>query len=542
MPGGSHIVLCGSDGLAIRVLAELVALGESIVVVTEDDQGMLADLARESDVAVVIGDFRRTATLHRARIGEAAALALLEQDDVSNIGMALAAQEDNPAVHLVVRMFNIELGRTLEGLFVDCRILSAAALAAPAFADAAIHGQTGQSVRVCGRELEVRELPADDPDVVVTLMTRDDSGAEELFPTSGERVLALTERVDGESAGRRRARQVASLRDRLAARLGGIAHLFDRRLALLLAALVVIVAISSAVFEHYYDLSWTDAVSGTITTVAGGGNIDLARASAGLKFYGAAITAAGALTVAVLFALVTDAIVGVRLARALGEPPLPSADHMVVCGLGRIGFRVVERLVEREIPCIAVEQAEDGPFIATARRLGVPVIVADASLPETLAELRLDRARCLLAVTSDDVANLQAALAARALRPDLRIVLRLFDADLAERVERKFGIHISRSLAALAAPAFVAALLERHMIGVIGIGRRVLPVTEVRVAAGSSAAGRTVGEIERSCECQVLAIGGRFAPGSDELVEPGGLTVVASLLGLRRLNRETAGG
>lgn len=78
------------------------------------------------------------------------------------------------------------------------------------------------------------------------------------------------------------------------------------------------------------------------------------------------------------------------------------------------------------------------------------------------------------------------------------------------------------------------------MIGVIGIGRRVLPVTEVHVVAGSSAAGRTVGEIERGCECRVLAIGGRFAPGSDELVEPGGLTVVASLLGLRRLNRETA--
>ncbi len=380
MAGRSHTVLCGSDGLAIRVLAELVALDEEIVVVTGDEHCALAEAAREACVAVVIGDFRRDVTLRRASIGEAAALALLEQDDVANIGVALAAQESNPAVHLVVRMFNIELGRTLEGLFEDCRILSAAALAAPAFADAAIHGQTGQSVRVLGRELEVRELAASDPRVVVTLMTRTESAEEMLFPTKGERVLALVRRKH-DDPGRRRARQMASLRERFVARLGGVAMLFDRRLALLLAALLVIVAVSSAVFEHYYDLRWIDAVSGTITTVAGGGDIDLAKASGALKLYGAAITVVGALTVAILFALVTDAIVGVRLARALGDPPLPSRDHMVVCGLGRIGFRVVERLVQRRIPCIAVEQAEDSRFIASARALGVPVIVADASLP-----------------------------------------------------------------------------------------------------------------------------------------------------------------
>ena len=42
----------------------------------------------------------------RARIDDAAALALLEQDHVSNIGAAIAAQEDDPAVHVVVRMFD----------------------------------------------------------------------------------------------------------------------------------------------------------------------------------------------------------------------------------------------------------------------------------------------------------------------------------------------------------------------------------------------------------------------------------------------------
>ncbi len=108
-------------------------------------------------------------------------------------------------------------------------------------------------------------------------------------------------------------------------------------------------------------------------------------------------------------------------------------------------------------------------------------------------------------------------------------------------MERKFAIHISRSLAALAAPAFVAALLERHMIGVIGIGRRVLAVTEIPIAAGSPATAGTVGELEQRCECRVLAIGSHFAPPAEERVAPGCMIVVASRDGLRSLNREAVG-
>lgn len=542
MPSRSHVVLCGSDGLAIRVLEELVALGEDVVVVISDDDGPLAHAAGESDVRSVVGDFRREGTLTRAAIDDAGALALLEDDDVANISAALAAQERNPDVHLVVRMFNVELGRSLERLFEDCRILGAAALAAPAFAEAAIHGQTGQSVSVCGRTLEVRELAAGDPRLVAALMTRGETGDEQLFPVGGDRVLSLAEREKepDESDGGGRGRQTASLRKRIGARLSGSGQLFDSRLAILLAALVVIVAISSAVFERYHALTWIDALYFTITTITttGYGDINLAQADTAVKLYGSAVMVFGALTIAVLFALVTDAIVGVRLARSLGELPRPARDHVVVCGLGNIGYRVVERLVQRNVPCIAVESADDGRFVGSTRRLGVPVVIADASRPETLAGMRLAGARCLMALTSDDIANLETALAARAIRPDLRIVLRLFDADLAERVERKFGIHISRSVAALAAPAFVAALLERRMIGVIGIGRRVLAVTEVAVAAGSPAEGSTVAEIERRCECRVLAIDDRFAPAPSELVAASRLIVVASRVGLRSLNAE----
>jgi len=357
MPASLKLVVCGSDGLAIRVVEELAALGQDVVVVAGDGDCPLARHAVDAGMRPVLADFRREATLRGAGVGQAAALALLEDDDVGNIGAALAAQELNPGVHLVVRMFNVALGRSLELLFEDCRILSATALAAPAFAQAAIHGHTGQSVRVLGRTLEVRELDADDPALIAALTTRPSSGDEELFPDGGGPVLGLAEPAEPDRA--RRARQAATLRRRLGARMSGLAALFDRRLALLLAVLLAILAISTAVFERSQDLGWVDAVYLAITTVLGGsgyGDVHLADAGAGVKLYGAGVMIFGALTVTILFALVADAIVGAQLARRFGSPPLPTRDHVIVCGLGNIGFRVVERLVACDVPCIAVEQ------------------------------------------------------------------------------------------------------------------------------------------------------------------------------------------
>ena len=89
-----------------------------------------------------------------------------------------------------------------------------------------------------------------------------------------------------------------------------------------------------------------------------------------------------------------------------------------------------------------------------------------------------------MVVTDDDAANLAAALAARTLAPDIRVVLRLFDHDLAARVETAFAIHVSRSVSSLAAPAFAAALSERRALATIAVGAQALTVAEFAAPAG----------------------------------------------------------
>src|SRR5215213_5639241 len=245
-----HVVVCGSDGLAVRVVEELRALEEDVVLVVPDEACRPFRRAREWGIETLVGDFREDELLEAAGMGQARALALLEDDDVGNLHAALTAQDlGGERVELVVRIFNSELGESFERLIPHARFLSASVIAAPVFADAALHGHTGQRIEVMGRALEVREALIGDPAVVAPL-------EEEGY---GGRVLALAEgEVDRDVA-----RPLVSARGRRRARRA-LGVLLDRRLAILLTVLATLVAVSAVVFSGFYDLSPIDAVYFTV--------------------------------------------------------------------------------------------------------------------------------------------------------------------------------------------------------------------------------------------------------------------------------------
>ena len=138
-------------------------------------------------------------------------------------------------------------------------------------------------------------------------------------------------------------------------------------------------------------------------------------------------------------------------------------------------------------------------------------------------------ARALLAVTN--MANLQCALLAQARAPSLRVVLRLFDPDLAARVERTTGIYLSRSVSALAAPAFVAAIIGRTPEAVLPIGTEVLQIVDLIAERKSD-----VGILEDRCQARVLAVGRIPFPVPDLMVSPGDeMRVVGTSRGLMEL-------
>jgi hypothetical protein len=227
-----------------------------------------------------------------------------------------------------------------------------------------------------------------------------------------------------------------------------------------LLTLLALIGMSVVVFRFALHLSFVDAFYFVVTTVTtvGYGDITPRDATAAVKLYASLLMVLGSATLATLFSLITDALVTARFREAMGRQRVPEEGHVVVVGMGNVGYRIVEELRRAGETVVAVDRDPEAEFAEAVRGLGA-IVIGDSRLPETLRKAAVPRARAVVAVTHDDAVNLGVALAARRLRPDVRTVIRLFDPDFARKVQEAFHVDAALSASLLAAPAFVAAAL-----------------------------------------------------------------------------------
>lgn len=210
----------------------------------------------------------------------------------------------------------------------------------------------------------------------------------------------------------------------------------------------------------------------------------------------------------------TAAVVSARLTGSLQAADRPVTDHVIVAGLGNVGMRIVGQLHDLGVGVVCVDKSEDAAGIGLARRLGLRVVIGETHREETLRAAGIGTCQAVVSVTNSDTVNLETALHARALASEPRIVLRLGDDDLAERVQRNVTNTISRSVSYLAAPALTAAMLEHQVLRTIPVGRHVLLIADIRVEAGSDLDGRPVEDVHQAGQVRMIA---HQRPGADRV-------------------------
>jgi Trk K+ transport system NAD-binding subunit len=178
-------------------------------------------------------------------------------------------------------------------------------------------------------------------------------------------------------------------------------------------------------------------------------------------------------------------------------------DHVIVCGAGRVGFRIFEQYRRLDVPMVVIERNADTPFVSAIREAGVPVLIESAQLSGVLERANLAAARAIICATDDDLANLNIALDARRLKPHIRVVMRLFDDDLVARTREAFDVD-AFSTSALAAPAMAVAALDPSIRNSFDVGGRLMVIAELTVA--EVIAGRTAGELRERNQLTVLHI------------------------------------
>ena len=151
-----------------------------------------------------------------------------------------------------------------------------------------------------------------------------------------------------------------------------------------------------------------------------------------------------------IFSLTVDRIIKRRVQLALGRRSYTHRDHVIVCGLGRLGYFVAEGLLARGERVLIVERNEDSATVEHFRSLGADVYIGDARLPRVLHEVGVARAKAVYAVINNDFTNLEIGLNARTFAPDLRLVLRIFDDAMSARLREQLDVQLIYSMTAIA--------------------------------------------------------------------------------------------
>jgi Trk K+ transport system NAD-binding subunit len=533
-----HFVVCGDNPLAYRLAVELRERYDGhVTAIVPPGQSVWAErIAAIPMVDVVVTERVDARAFERAHLASADALALANQDDGGNIDAALVAQEVKPGLRIVLRMYNVSLAESMERMLDNCQVLSSAAIAAPAFVSAALDDHSTAKINVAGRTLvSIRRTRAEPKDVVLGLALMGERGTEpETLPADDSRAdLVLADAP----AARARVRHKAS-------RLRVLPIIFGPRLRAVVAGFFTIFLLGSVVLTWQNNGRIGDAMYTAVIAELSGNPPD----SAGGAITRATLIVLTVVSIALIPALtatLVDALVKARLQREAGGLLDPIKDHLIIVGLGDVGTRVLRALYDQGVDMVAIERDPEARGVQVARELDVPLIIGDASRTATLVAASVGTARGLVVASTDDVTNLETALKGRAEKPDLRVVLRLFDGEFAERVKNAFNIDISRSVSYLAAPAFAAAMLGRYVVATIPVRRRALLIAEMPVGENSPLEGDRAGSVNVEHQSRLLAIrtgnqvlwrpsDGRPLVANDRLV------VVATRHGLGQLTTRTA--
>jgi voltage-gated potassium channel len=179
--------------------------------------------------------------------------------------------------------------------------------------------------------------------------------------------------------------------------------------------------------------------------------------------------------------------------------------HIVLVGLGHLGYRIAQRLHEMGKNVAIVEIKADQHTVIAARDMGIPVIEEDARNATALEGANIKDAQTIILASQNDAMNLQIALKARSLNPKIQVVIRIFDEDFAHALHEQFGF-AALSATEMAAPVFAAAAAGADVTNPISIEGQQLSLARLTIASSSALAHKTVGYVEDNYHLNVILL------------------------------------
>lgn len=473
-----RIIVCGLGRTGYKIFRLLRQQGAYVIGIHHKP------IAVETAGNVIVGDLQTAATLMAAGIEMAHTLVIASSDDALNLSIMMQARILNPQIRVINRFYNTSLGDRLDQTLPDHWSMSVVGLAATVFTFAALGNQAIGQIKLLQQTWPIQEEKIDENHPwrgrKLSELWEDRSRMLIYYlPVEGkmnlvsavlsEQKLKLGDRLIVSTQPRIRSPR-KSLIIKLLKVLTNIKQFQQHAKAVVgmaIALLVIILLATLTYVSAKLNISFIDALYFAVGMITGAGGNDkvVEQAPDSIKIFTILIMLIGAAVIGIWYAMLTDFVLGSRFKQFWDAARIPQRYHYIVCGLSGIGIKIVQQLHANGHEVVVIETDSNNRFVNTARGLGIPVILGDASFQATLKTSNIHSAAAVLAVTNNDATNLEIALKAKNLTPSIPVIVHYADPDFAGMAQQLFDFEAVLSPAELAAPAFAAAALGGKIIG-----------------------------------------------------------------------------
>ncbi|MEW5959882.1 MAG: NAD-binding protein [Chloroflexota bacterium] len=192
------------------------------------------------------------------------------------------------------------------------------------------------------------------------------------------------------------------------------------------------------------------------------------------------------------------------------------ANHILICGLGRIGYRVAMTLrLDHRQPVVGINDTSSA-LVDELIADGMPVILGDTEHEDVLKKAGVERARVVIVCTNQDWVNVETVVRVRRLNRRARIILRLFEDELEEDIKANFKIDAVISRSAVAALSFTYAAIGGKIMETFELADQNYVLAQLPLEALSPMLDRTIGELAEEQDVTVVC----HQRGANLAVEP----------------------
>jgi Trk K+ transport system NAD-binding subunit len=549
------------------------------------------------DESIVLGDCRRSEVLIKAGIHNCRGILAVTSNENVNIETAIAARRLNPNVHIVVRSSRQNLNQLLKEQLGSFVALDPVELPAASFAVAGLGEGTLGLFQLGESKLRVVEylVEPDDYRFVRTpayLLHKKNSRLLSLADTSSDRLffqwqpdtpiqvgdkIAVIECVENDFAASNRS--LAELSDRLDTNnfstFQKINQLFqkftsfsfwisqrkqifswiraERSRQLILSGIVIAILLliisSTILYFNVKDISLQKAISASVILLLGGygdvfGGLNEDQIPLWVMIFCIALTLISLLFVLGVVGLIADNILSSKFEFFKRSLPLPTRDHIILIGFGRLGQKIADLLFKLKLPFVIVSENPHDCDLADK----VPWFTGN--IIEELSKTNLARAKSILTVTDDQMLNLEAALlardAAQKINRHINLGIRTYDRYFSENLAELLPDSQSLCAYALSAEAFAGAAFGENMLSLFRLNQRTVLVAEYTISENDTLVGKNLSQIAHGytvvpvyLKTSSPKLDGHtqfHMPSDDEVMKAGDrLTLLASISGLRRI-------